>query len=158
MTDRQVLIRPYRPQDRHEAMSLASRLEIGVAPWRDPAAVRAAVAGWVRGSLDSCAAENRQVFVAIDSSRVVGVVTVGQRQHFTGETDAYVGELVVAEGMERRGVGTQLMRAAEEWGRQRGLKHLTLETGAANSRARAFYASLQYEEEDVRLTKKLDGR
>jgi len=109
-------------------MSLAGRLEIGVAPWRDPDAVRATVVGWVRDSLDSCTAEDREVFVAVDAARLVGVVTVGQRQHFTGETDAYVGELVVAEGMERRGVGTLLMQAAEEWGRRRGLQYLTLET------------------------------
>ena len=96
----------------------------------------AAVTGWVRGSLDSHPAEDREVFVAIVAERLVGLVTVGERQHFTGETDAYVGELVVAEGMERRGVGRLLMRAAEDWGRQRGLKHLTLETGAANGGAR----------------------
>jgi len=158
MTDGRVWIRPYRLQDRQEAMSLAGRLEIGVAPWRDPDAVRATVVGWVRDSLDSCTAEDREVFVAVDAARLVGVVTVGQRQHFTGETDAYVGELVVAEGMERRGVGTLLMQAAEEWGRRRGLQYLTLETGAANSPAKAFYSSLGYQEEDVRLTKELDPR
>lgn len=158
VTDVRVRIRPYRLQDRQEVMSLAGRLEIGVAPWRDPDAVRAAVAGWVRGSLDGCAAEDREVFVAVDGARLVGFVTVGQRQHFTGETDAYVGELVVAEAAERRGVGTLLMQAAEQWGRGRGLKCLTLETGAANSTARAFYASLGYQEEDVRLTKELDHR
>jgi GNAT superfamily N-acetyltransferase len=155
MTDGDVWVRPYRPQDRPEALSLAARLQIGVAAWRDPDAVRDTVVGWVRGSLDSCTAEDREVLVAVDAARLVGLVTVGQRQHFTGETDAYVGELVVAAGMERRGVGTLLMQAAEEWGRRRGLKFLTLETGAANSTARAFYASLGYQEEDVRLTKEL---
>ena len=148
-------IRPYRPQDRREALSLAARLQTGVASWRDPDAVLAAVTGWVRGSLDSHTAEDREVFVAIDADRLVGLVTVGRRQHFSGEIDAYVGELVVAEGMERRGVGTLLMRAAEDWGRQHGLKHLTLETGAANGTARAFYGSLGYKDEDVRLTKEL---
>ena len=155
MPDGHVWIRPYRPQDRQEALSLAGRLQIGVAPWRDPDAVREAVVGWVRGSLDSCTAEDREALVAVDAARLVGLVTVGQRQHFTGETDAYIGELIVAAGMERRGVGTLLMQAAEEWGRRRGLKYLTLETGAANSTARAFYASLGYQEEDVRLTKEL---
>jgi GNAT superfamily N-acetyltransferase len=155
MTDGQVWIRPYRPEDRQDALSLAGRLEIGVAAWRDPDAVREAVLGWVRDSLDRSTAENREVLVAVDADRLVGLVTLGQRQHFAGETDAYVGELVVAAGMERRGVGTLLMRAAEEWGRRRGLKFLTLETGAANSTARAFYASLGYQEEDVRLTREL---
>ena len=57
MPDGHVWIRPYRPQDRQEALSLAGRLQIGVAPWRDPDAVREAVVGWVRGSLDSCTAK-----------------------------------------------------------------------------------------------------
>jgi ribosomal protein S18 acetylase RimI-like enzyme len=48
------------------------------------------------------------------------------------------------------------MLAAEEWARRQRLTCVTLHTGAANTRARAFYAALGYEEEDVRLTKRLD--
>jgi len=74
----------------------------------------------------------------------VGLVTVGHRRHFAGELDAYIGELIVAEAAEGRGIGRLLMRAAEDWADSRGLRRLTLETGAANSAARAFYASLGY--------------
>jgi GNAT superfamily N-acetyltransferase len=49
------------------------------------------------------------------------------------------------------------MLAAEEWARRQGLACVTLHTGAANARARTFYAALGYEEEDVRLTKRLDS-
>ena len=45
------------------------------------------------------------------------------------------------------------MAAAEAWGAGRGLRCLTLETGAANQPARSFYAALGYLPEDVRLTK-----
>jgi GNAT superfamily N-acetyltransferase len=45
------------------------------------------------------------------------------------------------------------MAAAEAWGAERGLSFITLETGAANHTARAFYAALGYAEEDVRLSK-----
>jgi GNAT superfamily N-acetyltransferase len=82
---------------------------------------------------------------------------VGTRTHFTGDIDAYVGELVVAESMERRGVGARLLRVAETWAAARGLERLTLETGAANAGARAFYAVAGYHEEDVRLTKRIGG-
>jgi GNAT superfamily N-acetyltransferase len=44
-----------------------------------------------------------------------------------------------------------LMNAAEDW----ALRHLTLDSGAANGPARAFYASRGYREEDVRLAKAL---
>jgi GNAT superfamily N-acetyltransferase len=49
------------------------------------------------------------------------------------------------------------MVAAEEWARRQGLACLSLDTGAANARARAFYAALGYEEEDVKLTKRLEA-
>jgi len=137
-------------------MLLAPRLVIGVAPWRDAEAVRRAVAGWVEGSLDNAGAPDRAVWVAQAGEEVVGLVTAAERRHFTGEVDAYVGELVVDVDHERRGVGTLLLNAVEEWARRRGLRHLTLETGAANALARAFYARSGYREEDVRLTKGLD--
>lgn len=85
---------------------------------------------------------------------VVGVVTVSTRPHFSGEVDAYIGEFVVAEGHERQGVGRRLV-AAGAWALQRGHCRVTLETGAANTAARAFYASLGYLEEDIRLTRTL---
>ncbi|MEV4351321.1 GNAT family N-acetyltransferase [Actinoplanes sp. NPDC049596] len=145
-----IRIRPYEPADRDRALALAERLRIGVAPWRDPDAVREAVTGWVRDSVD-----RGEVLVAERDGRVDGLVTLGLRRHFTGDTDAYVGELVVDAAAERRGLGTLLVRAAEQWARERGLTRLTLETGAANTTARAFYAALGYREEDVRLTKSL---
>jgi GNAT superfamily N-acetyltransferase len=52
-------------------------------------------------------------------------------------------------------VGRSLVAAAEAWARERGLSRITLETGAANSAARAFYAALGFAEEDVRLTRTL---
>jgi ribosomal protein S18 acetylase RimI-like enzyme len=155
MSDVPVAVRRYEPSDREAAMRLAPRLEIGVASRRDAAAVREAVAGWVQASLDNSGAQDRAVFVAQAGEEIVGLVTVSERRHFTGEVDAYVGELVVDAGHERRGIGTLLLDVAEEWARGRGLRHLTLETGAANGPARAFYARSGYREEDVRLTKEL---
>lgn len=109
--------------------------------------------GWVERSLDESTAAGHAVYLAVVAEEVVGLISVGTREHFTGEVDAYVGELVVAESMERRGIGARLMQAAELWAAEHGFMRLTLETGAANAGARAFYASLGYGEEDVRLTK-----
>lgn len=156
MSDAEVRIRRYDPSDREAAVLLAIRLEIGVAHWRDADAVRRAVNGWIEASLAYADAVDRAVFVAHIGGEIAGLVTVAERIHFTGDVDAYVGELVVQATHERRGVGTLLMDAAEEWGRRRGLRHLTLETGAANLAARAFYTRCGYREEDVRLTKSLD--
>ena len=149
-------IRRYEPRDREAALGLAPRLTIGVAAWRDPAAVLAAVHGWVHDAITSTA-QDHAVFVAEGpSGRLIGLVSVGQCTHFSGGIDGYVGELVVAADCEGRGVGRALMASAERWARERGLERVTLETGAANSRARAVYGQLGYVEEEVRLTKLLD--
>jgi GNAT superfamily N-acetyltransferase len=153
--DEAVHIRKYDPADRDQVMALAPRLTEGVAAWREPAAVLDAVQGWIRSAADTHAEPGHAVYVATLGERIVGVVAAAERTHFTGQVDAYVGELVTAAGMERRGVARQLMQAAERWGADRGLAHLTLETGAANATARAFYAALGYQEEDVRLTRDL---
>jgi ribosomal protein S18 acetylase RimI-like enzyme len=155
VADDAVTIRPYEEPDRAAVLALAPRLAIGVAPWREAGAVREAVTGWVRGSLDAPVSPAAAVLVAVASDEVVGVVTVSSRRHFAGDVDAYVGELAVAEAAARRGVGGSLMAAAERWARGRGFSRMTLETGAANDVARRFYAALGYVEEDVRLTKAL---
>jgi ribosomal protein S18 acetylase RimI-like enzyme len=148
-----IRIRPYHPGDRDQVMALAPRLAEGVAAWRDPAAVLPAVQDWVRESIDAVGLHGRAVYVAADGGSIAGVVTVGERAHFSGQVDGYVGELVVRAGMERRGIATLLMAAAETWAASRGLRFLTLETGAANEPARGLYAALGYHEEDIRLTK-----
>ena len=150
-------IRPVQPADHVQVLALAPRLTEGVAAWRDPQAVLHAVRGWVESSLGAADEPGHAVYVAVAEGRVAGVVTVAERAHFTGQVDAFVGELVVAPGLARRGIATQLMNAAEAWAVRRGLAFLTLETGAANHAARAFYAQRGYREEDVRLTRAIPG-
>jgi ribosomal protein S18 acetylase RimI-like enzyme len=154
MTDEaRVVIRPYAASDHASLMALALRLTEGVAPWRDPQAVSDAVTGWSTGYADLDGLDNSAVFVAEQSGRVVGFVSVSERAHFAGDVDGYIGELVVASDTERRGVGRALVAAAETWTRLRGHRRVTLDTGAANKSARAFYSALGYAEEDIRLSK-----
>jgi ribosomal protein S18 acetylase RimI-like enzyme len=151
-------IRAYHPADRSQVMALASRLTEWVAPWRDPATVLPAVQGWVQDSIEALSQPGHAVYIAAAGDRIVGFVTVSERTHFTGQVDAYVGELAVQAGMERRGAATQLMAAAEAWAADRGLLFVTLETGAANQPARSLYGALGYQEEDIRLTKAIRSR
>jgi len=136
-------------------LRLAERLQEGVASWRDATAVAAAVQGWVREAVDADASERRALFVVEDGGELLGFVTASTRRHFAGDLDAYVGELVVDRRAEGRGIGRMLMTAAEAWGRGQGLAHISVDTGAANARARAFYDALGYEEEEIKLTKPL---
>jgi GNAT superfamily N-acetyltransferase len=156
------VVRPLAPGDGDAVLALSGRLVIGVTAWRHPGRVAEAAHGWVEGSLAAAGQPGHAVFVAVavggepgGTGEVVGFVTVGERKHFTGQVDGYVGELVTAAAMEGQGVGRALMVAAEDWARQQGLAHLTLETGAANRRARQFYEHLGYVEEEVRLTRSL---
>ena len=150
-----VSVRRLQHDDHDAVMALAPRLTEGVAPWRDPVAVRRAVEDWVERSLESAERDGHAVFVADVAGEVVGFVSVGEREHFSDAVDGYVGELVVSADQVGQGIGDVLMTAAEDWARDRGLQHLTLETGAANTVARRFYAARGYREEDVRLTRPL---
>lgn len=146
-------IRPFEARDYESVLALAPRLAEGVAPWRAPTAVLNAVHGWVTGSVAAAGQPGHAVYVAISDGRLAGFVTVSEQTHFTGQVDAYVGELVVAPGLERRGIASHLMAAAEDWAAQNGFSRLTLETGAANEPARHLYAALGFRAETVRLTK-----
>ena len=146
-------IRPFRPGDSTQVLALAPRLAEGAAPWRNPAAVRRAAQNWIQTSIDTAAQPGRAIYVAVASSQVVGVVSIREQTHFTGQTDAYVGELAVAPVMERHGIATALMNAAEAWAAQRGLAFVTLHTAAANQPALSLYHRLGYHEEELQLTK-----
>ena len=146
-------VRPATVADHAAVRALAGELLAGMAPWRPAAGLTAAVVGWVddacRGSADSV------LLVADDGDSVLGFAGVGERTHFSGEREAYLGELVVAPDARRRGVATRLVAAAEEWATGQGLARLTLDTGTANAAARALYARLGYLEEQVTLTRAL---
>ena len=144
-------VRPYRPADGKSLRALAPRLTEGVAQWRDPAGVRAAVDSWVADAIAN-PGEDSTLLVAEIGRSLVGFISVRERNHWAGERDAYVGELVVDHAHEGRGIGRALVDAAVAWAGERGVTAVTLETRAANARARAFYARIGFLEEDVRLT------
>ena len=146
-------IRPASDADKEAIFALAPRLAEGVAPWRDQNEARAAGRRWLADSLAAAAAGDGTVLVAADGNAIAGVISVRPSRHFTGERDAYIGELAVAEHAARRGIGSALVEAAEGWAREHGLVNLTLHTGALNTGARAFYAALGFAEEEVRLTR-----
>ncbi|WP_427891292.1 N-acetyltransferase family protein [Kribbella sp. GL6] len=147
-------VRRYTEADRQAVLALAPRLAEGVAPWRSSEGVLAAVTGWVVEALARSTEPGRIVLVAEDDG-IVGFVSGEQRTHWAGDRELYVGELVVAPGHEGQGVGRALMESAAEYAKLQGLKAVTLDTGAANSNARAFYGRLGFAEEDVKLTKTL---
>lgn len=150
-----IRVRPYVPTGRTFVFSLAPRLAIGIPPWRDPTVWAVTVQNWITENIEQHG-QNSMVFIAEDDQgERLGFATVSHDTHFTGEPQAYVGELVTGAAMEGKGVGKALMQACEQWARQQGYRILSLATGAANERALGFYRHLGYLDEDVKLIKLL---
>jgi ribosomal protein S18 acetylase RimI-like enzyme len=54
-------------------------------------------------------------------------------------TFCHIAELAVSDRRRRQGIGGQMLRAAEGWGRRAGAEFASLEYHAANTRAGSFY-------------------
>ncbi len=151
-----ICVRPYNPGDREFVLGLASRLTIGMPAWRDPRLCLTAVQGWINGSIEQQGV-NTMVFIAEDDQgERLGFATVTHETHFTGERQAYIGELAASESAEGQGVGKALVQACEQWARDQGYRVISLVTGAANGHALGFYHHLGYQDEDIRLIRLLD--
>jgi ribosomal protein S18 acetylase RimI-like enzyme len=155
MNSAHINIRAAAERDKPAVLQLAPRLAEGLAPWRDRQAAVLAARQWLTDSFAAAACPDATVLVATDKASIVGVVTIKEQRHFTGELDGYIGELAVASHAARRGIGQALIAAADTWAQGRGLRHLTLHTGIANIPARHFYAALGFREEEIRLTRPL---
>jgi GNAT superfamily N-acetyltransferase len=147
--------RLYDPADREFVLSLAPRLAIGIPPWRATERMIVTAQNWITGSIEQHG-QKTVIFVAEDElGERLGFATVSHSTHFTGEGQAYVGELATAEAAEGRGVGKALALACEQWAREQGYRILALATGAANERALGFYRHLGFLDEDVTLVRLL---
>lgn len=150
-----IRVRLYVPADREFILSLAPRLAIGIPLWRDPQKMTMTARGWISGSIEQHE-QKTMVFVAEnEQGERLGFATVSHSTHFTGEHQAYVGELAVDEKEEGRGAGKALAQACEQWAREQGYRVLALTTGAANEHALGFYRHMGYLDEDITLVKLL---
>jgi len=152
----QVSIRRFEPADERAVRSLSQRLSEGFAPWRDPTKVTAAIGTWIDAALEHENADGHLLMVAARGVDVLGFIGVEVQDHYISGRDAYIGELAVADEAEGRGIGRQLLAAGTEWARAQGCERLTLQTGAANARARTFYEQLGFDYEDVSMAKPLE--
>lgn len=84
----------------------------------------------------------RATLVAELDGRLVGVVDV-RIAHPGGSHRplryGYIAEIAVAANARRRGVGAELIRAAEAWARERGCVYTVLDYNTHNDDARRFY-------------------
>ncbi|TMJ47294.1 MAG: GNAT family acetyltransferase [Alphaproteobacteria bacterium] len=97
---------------------------------------------------------NATVLLARTDGTLVASVLVGHDGH-----RGWVYYVTVDPDHRSKGYGGQIMRAAEDWLRARGIEKLQLMVRGDNPEVHAFYQSIGYiEQERVVFAKWLDGR
>ena len=150
-----VRVRPYTSADHTFILSLAPRLAVGKQPWRDLTLWWKTVDEWLTESIEQHRQRTMVLIAEDEKGERLGFATVSHSTHFTGQRQAYIGELVTSEAVEGQGVGTALVKACERWAREQEYAVITLTTGAGNTRALKFYEHLGFHNEDITLTKLL---
>jgi GNAT superfamily N-acetyltransferase len=88
----------------------------------------------------------RRVFVAEVGGAVVGWVDVFARRMLLADGMAEVNGLVVGDDQRGRGIGVQLMEAAETWATSMGCEMMRVRSNVIRERAHRFYTErLGYE-------------
>ena len=135
---------------------------------------------WVRlrdllwpGSIDDHETETRQFFALADDSlvtfvvdrldgRLGGFIEVGRRNYAEGcrtSPVAYIEGWYVDADLRRRGFGAALVRAAEQWAHEQGLREICSDTEIDNELSIAAHKAIGYQEEEriVCFRKELNG-
>ena len=135
-------VQPLAPHHHDDAVALWHAAGL-TRPWNDPVAdLERALAG-----------PASTVLAAVSDGRLVGTVMLGHDGH-----RGWVYYLAVADDQRRRGAGSALVRASEQWLVERDIPKLQLMVRRDNVDARSFYAPLGYDVVDVVvLGRRLDG-
>jgi GNAT superfamily N-acetyltransferase len=153
-------LRPATPADEGFLLALTDRLaEFEAPPWRTATEIRGADHRILREALRQPTDDVSVTLVEDPPGTPAGYFfCTTRRDYFTAEPVAHVEVLVVRRGAQGRGLGRVLMDAAEVWARGRGIRQMSLNVFAANTRARELYRHLGYREETVHYLKRLDPR
>ena len=135
-------VQPLTPTHHDDAVALWHSAGL-TRPWNDPHAdLQRAAAG-----------PASTVLAVLELDRLIGTAMLGHDGH-----RGWVYYLAVAEDRQRRGVGSALVRACEQWLVARDIPKLHLMVRSDNTDSRSFYAPLGYDVVDVVvLGRRLDG-
>ena len=98
------------------------------------------------------------VFVAeADSGRIAGVIHVEKYNVLYFPTMANILGLAVAADFRRQGIGSALLKRAEEWARENGASSMRLNSGESRKQAHEFYRAQGYidDKKQLRFIKEL---
>lgn len=106
----------------------------------------------------SLVAEHRGIVVGSLEARIVEPLETARWQMLRelGERRLVVNQLGVAREHWRRGIGTELMKIAESWGRDKGASLVCLDTNIHSPVSIGFYEGLGYDRRSINYRKRLD--
>lgn len=126
-------IRRARPEDAATIARLTTELGYPASP------------GEMKSRLDILLTrETHYIAVAELSSQIIGWVAVEHRLILESGDRAEIVGLVVTSSARRSGVGSALVREAEDWARQRGHAGISVRSNVARTEAHPFYERLGY--------------
>ena len=133
MTDHQITVRDFRPEDQDAVIALWDVCGL-LRPWNDPAKDIA------RKMTDS----NGAFWVATDGDAIVAAVMIGYDGH-----RGSINYLAIAPAYQRSGIGASLMRQAESFLITKGCPKVSFCVRKDNDAVLAFYDDLGYVVDDV---------
>lgn len=101
----------------------------------------------VRSRIEQLDSEREAVFVAETDGAVAGYIHAEIYQTLYFETMVNILGLAVSGAFRRRGIGRQLMKAAENWAAEKGIRYIRLNSGGSRTDAHAFYRAIGFDEE-----------
>lgn len=137
----EIEVRPYVSGDHDELVALWRDVFAGDPPWNEPS-------GMIQRKLT---VQPELLLVALVDGRLVGAVMGG----FDG-VRGWIHHLAVRPDSRRRGIGRELMHAAEAGLAELGCPKVNLQVRATNTAVISFYRAMGYQVEDrVSLGKRL---
>ena len=99
---------------------------------------------------------NYQIFVACDGDKVVGYIGCVSYLAFELENEGMkIIALAVSKEYRRKGIGTQLLKTAEQWAKENNIEVVLLNSGLPRVDAHAFYESQSYFKKSYGFIKKI---
>ena len=92
-----------------------------------------------------------------DSSHIAGVIHVEKYNVLYFPTMANILGIAVSADFRRQGIGSALLKRAEEWARENGASSMRLNSGESRKQAHEFYRAQGYidDKKQLRFIKKL---
>ena len=88
---------------------------------------------------------NYQIFVACDGDKVVGYIGLVSYLAFELDNEGMkIIALAVSKEYRRKGIGTKLLKAAEQWAKENIIEVILLNSGLQREYAHSFYESQEY--------------